>query len=93
MADMDSIRGSKMDGNAFQIIATDDSVDVKPCGVCGAEKLLDDFYADKTGVLGRRSTCKQCEKTAKVHKESVTGAIEKALENAAYRLLKETLEI
>ena len=35
-------------------------IDKKKCSVCGEEKLLDMFYKQKCGYLGRRANCKVC---------------------------------
>jgi hypothetical protein len=83
-----------MDGNAFQIIATDDGVETKTCNKCGLTKPLDDFRREKRGILGRRGQCKKCTKpiiAAQNRKaRGVTpDMIKEALEAAAYRLLKE----
>jgi hypothetical protein len=82
-----------MDGNAFQIIATDDGVETKVCNKCFVPKPLDFFRREKRGVLGRRAMCKECEKpVVAAHNRKARGTtdmIKEALENAAYRLLKE----
>ena len=33
----------------------------KICTTCGAKKPLDDFYANKLGVGGKKAVCKACE--------------------------------
>lgn len=35
-------------------------IDKKKCSVCGEEKLLENFYKQKLGYLGRRANCKIC---------------------------------
>jgi hypothetical protein len=81
-----------MDGNAFQIVATDDS-ETKLCNKCGLDKSLSGFRREKRGVLGRRGMCKECDKPiVAAHNRKARGTtdmIKEALENAAYRLLKE----
>jgi hypothetical protein len=88
-----------MDGNAFQVVATEDEVwaETKICNQCGLPKKLEEFRREKRGISGRRATCKECTKpviAAQNRKaRGVTNdMIKEALENAAYRLLKEVLE-
>lgn len=43
----------------------------KVCGKCSKEKALTEFAKQKTGKLGRRSTCKECiKKSDKIYRES-----------------------
>ena len=79
--------------------------DTKLCSHCGIEKPLDEFYKHKRGVKGRKSWCKECIKpvnardyrkqTGKPMKVTSivlpSNSIQIALEDAAYRLLKELL--
>jgi glycerol dehydrogenase-like iron-containing ADH family enzyme len=84
-----------MSGNAFQVVATDDEVwaETKICNKCGLPKKLDEFRLEKRGISGRKATCKECIKPADIVKNRKKGVtndmIREALENAAYRLLKE----
>lgn len=43
---------------------SDPNGDSKRCTKCGEVRLLDGFYADKGGILGRVSACKECCKGA-----------------------------
>lgn len=56
----------------------------KTCTKCGEEKTAGEFGKDSTKPDGLRSWCKKCRSMR--NKDSL---IKEALENAAYRLLKE----
>ena len=50
-----------MDGNAFEIVATDDfGAGFKVCSMCGEEKPLSEFHKDASSKFGRKSACKEC---------------------------------
>ncbi len=91
---MDNSRSSEDKGSAFQIIASE-PVDeaTKVCNNCEKKKSLDDFHVAFDGASGRRAECKACRNIRSRVKKPVTSndMIKEALENAAYRLLKERL--
>jgi hypothetical protein len=61
---------------------------LKSCSKCGDEKSLDSFGKDSSKPDGLRSWCRKCRRRApKISND----AIYKALENAAYRIIKERL--
>lgn len=78
-----------MDGNAFEIIASDDDFGsgFKTCNTCGKEKPLVEFHAHKATGDGRRGICKVCrsKKTAASSKKS------DLLERAAVAAWKELI--
>ena len=72
-----------MDGNAFSIIASDDvdfGAGFKQCTLCGEDKPDTEFHKGK-------SQCKLC-RSAK-YKDTTPVDIQRAFNNAAYRILKE----
>ena len=95
---MDSLRSTKEKGSSFQLIASSDDdfgAGYKDCKVCGDTKPLKEFRAEAKGVGGRKAICKDCssERTKKPPKKGKISndRIQKALEAAAYRIIKESM--
>ena len=95
---MESDRTSKEKGTGIQLIASYDDDDFgagyKTCKTCGYGKPLDEFRVEAKGVGGRKAICKACSSertiTAKPKKGN-NDRIQKALEAAAYRIIKEAM--
>lgn len=48
---------------------------LKVCTICNTDKPLEDFYAEKRGLYGRRSVCKTCEaEKAHIKRNALIGA-------------------
>lgn len=95
---MESNRTSKEKGSSFQLIASSDDdfgAGYKDCKVCGDTKPLKQFRAEAKGVGGRKAICKACssERTIKPPKKGKISndRIQKALEAAAYRIIRESM--
>ena len=101
---MDSLRSTKEKGSSFELIASSDDdfgAGYKRCKVCGEEQPFDNFRVEAKGVMGRKAICKKCVNTAESWKRNDFGPktkgkisndrIQKALEEAAYRIIKESM--
>ena len=97
---MESNRTSQEERAGFQLIASYDDDDFgagyKTCKTCGYGKPLDEFFVEAKGVGGRKAICKACssERTIKSPPKKGTisnDRIQKALEAAAYRIIKESM--
>ena len=92
---MDSLRSTKEKGSSFELIASSDdefACGYKECNTCGVLQPYDNFRVEAKGVGGRKAICKACSSertiTAKPKKGN-NDRIQKALEAAAYRIIKE----
>ena len=94
---MDSVRETKTDGTGFQLIASSDdefACGYKDCKVCGDTKPLKEFRVEAKGVGGRKAICRACSSERTITAKSKKGnndRIQKALEAAAYRIIKESM--
>ena len=96
---MESDRTSQEKGTDFQLVASSDdefACGYKDCKVCGDTKPLKEFWVEANGVGGRKSTCKACSGTRTIKSPPKKGKIsndriQKALEAAAYRIIKESM--
>ena len=96
---MDSLRSTKEKGSSFELIASSDddfACGYKDCKVCGDTKPLKEFALEAKGVLGRKAVCKICNSTRTIKSPPKKGKIsndriQKALEAAAYRIIKESM--
>ena len=102
---MEDTSRTKDNGSSFELVASmepgqmDDDFGSgwKICTHCNDEKPLVEFHLDKSGVYGRRSWCKLCEnekrRKVKPAKENNMrhDRIDRALEAAAYRIIKESM--
>ena len=89
-----------MDGNAFQIIASDDDFGAGPtkvCNTCGEDKLLVEYHQDMHSPDGHKKMCKSCKSKYDKARQSPkppgvsNDMIKNALEAAAYRIIKESM--
>lgn len=73
-----------MAGNAFEILATDDSVQEFACGptkickVCQVEKPLAEFHKNRGRADGHRNTCKSCRRVSNsngISREEIVQAV------------------
>jgi hypothetical protein len=80
-----------MSGKSFELVmgSNDTPEELKFCTKCGEDKSPGEFGKDSSKPDGLRSWCKRCRKTTK--KKIPDDIIYKALENAAYRYIKERL--
>ena len=96
---MDSLRSTKEKGSSFELIASSDdefACGYKECNTCGVLQPYDNFRVEAKGVGGRKAICKDCSSertiTAKPKKGKISNdRIQKALEAAAYRIIKESM--
>ena len=101
---MESNGTSQEKGTSIQLIASSDDdfgAGYKRCKVCGEEQPFDNFRVEAKGVMGRKAICKKCVNTAESWKRNDFGPktkgkisndrIQKALEAAAYRIIKESM--
>ena len=96
---MDSVRETKTDGTGFQLIASSDdefACGYKDCKVCGDTKPLKEFRVEAKGVGGRKAICRDCSSERTIKSPPKKGKIsndriQKALEAAAYRIIKESM--
>ena len=98
---MESNRTSQEERAGFQLIASSDDdfgAGYKECISCFKDKPLDEFRVEAKGVGGRKAACKACtsiyERTIKSppKKGKISNdRIQKALEAAAYRIIKESM--
>ena len=95
---MESNGTSKEKGTGIQLIASYDDDDFgagyKTCKTCGYGKPLDEFRVEAKGVGGRKAICKACSSERTITARSKKGnndRIQKALEAAAYRIIKESM--
>ena len=100
---MEDTSRTKTNGSSFELVASmepgqmDDDFGAgwKICKICGDEQPLDNFGVEAKGVMGRKAICKGCVKQsprrvgAKIKASS--DRIDRALEAAAYRYLKEIM--
>ena len=89
---------AKEKGSCFTLIAATEPDDDfgagwKVCKVCGEEQPLDNFMVEKKGVGGRKAICKSCTSTRTPKNKVVVSndRIQRALEAAAYRIIKESM--
>ena len=95
---MESLRSTQEEGSCFTLIAATEPGDDfgagwKVCKVCGDEQPLDNFMVEKKGVGGRKAICKSCTSTRTPKNKVVVSndRIQRALEAAAYRVIKESM--
>ena len=99
---MDNSHGTKDNGNSFELIASSDDdfgAGYKTCTKCFIQKPLDEFRVEPKGVMGRKASCKDCNSKKRIVKEVtrtgtspfINDRIQKALEAAAYRIIKESM--
>jgi len=96
---MDGLRSTKEKRSSFEIIASSDDdfgAGYKPCKQCGMIQPLDAYRAEPKGIGGRKAICRAClsERTIKSPPKKGTisnDRIQKALEAAAYRIIKESM--
>ena len=94
---MESNRTSQEERAGFQLIASSDDdfgAGHKACKICGMIQPYDSYRAEPKGVGGRKAICKACsgERSIKSPPKRVRNdRIQKALEAAAYRIIKESM--
>ena len=96
---MDSLRSTKEKGSSFELIASYDDefgAGYKTCKTCGYGKPLDEFRVEAKGVGGRKAICRACSSERTIKSPPKKGKIsndriQKALEAAAYRIIKESM--
>ena len=98
---MGNSSNAQEEGSCFTLIAAtepglmDDDYGAgwKVCKVCGEEQPLDNFMVEKKGVGGRKAICKSCTSTSRPKNKVVVSndRIQRALEAAAYRVIKESM--
>ena len=102
---MESNRTSPEKGTGIQLIASSEdflndefACGYKECNTCGVLQPYDNFRVEAKGVGGRKAACKACtsiyERTIKSppKKGKISNdRIQKALEAAAYRIIKESM--
>ena len=94
---MESNRTSQEKGTGIQLIASSDDdfgAGYKMCKACLGVKPLDEFRVEAKGVGGRKAICKACSSERTIAAKSKKGnndRIQKALEAAAYRIIKESM--
>ena len=98
---MESNRTSQEKGTGIQLIASSEdflndefACGYKECNTCGVLQPYDNFRVEAKGVGGRKAICKACSSertiTAKPKKGN-NDRIQKALEAAAYRIIKKSM--
>ena len=93
---MGNSSNAQEEGSCFTLIAATEPGDdfgagYKVCKVCGDEQPLDNFMVEKKGVGGRKAICKSCTSTRKNKVVVSNDRIQRALEAAAYRIIKESM--
>ena len=94
---MDSLRSTKEKGSSFELIASSDdefACGYKECNTCGVLQPYDNFRVEAKGVGGRKAICRACSSERTITAKSKKGnndRIQKALEAAAYRIIKESM--
>ena len=96
---MESNGTPKEKGSSFELIASSDDefgAGYKACKQCGMIQPLDAYRVEAKGVGGRKAICRACssERTTKSppKKGKISNdRIQKALEAAAYRIIKESM--
>ena len=91
---MEDVYGSKKSGSSFELIASSDDdfgSGWKVCKTCGDEKPLVEFRVEKKGVQGRKAVCKACTPSSAPRVKVGNDRIQRALEAAAYRIIKESM--
>ena len=102
MADMDSLRSAEDKGTCFQIIDSREIEDfgsgpTKVCTVCGEDKPLVEYHKDRTSSDGHKPMCKSCkgkyDRKRSKHLTKIPSGdfVRQAFEDAAYRILKESM--
>jgi len=96
---MESNGTSQEKGTGIQLIASSDdefACGYKDCKVCGDTKPLKEFRVEAKGVGGRKAICRACSSERTIKSPPKKGKIsndriQKALEAAAYRIIKESM--
>ena len=95
---MESDRTSQEKGTDFQLVASSDDdlgAGWKICSNCNTDQPLDNFWVEAKGRSGRKAVCKNCvNKTPKRINAKLklsSDRIDRALEAAAYRIIKESM--
>ena len=91
---MDSLRSTAKEGTAFELIASADddfACGYKDCKVCGETKPLKEYRVEAKGVQGRKAVCKVCTPSSTPKIKVDNDRIQRALEAAAYRIIKESM--
>ena len=97
---MEDVYGSKKSGSSFELIASSDDdfgmgfgAGYKACKQCGNIQPYSAFRKEKKGVGGRKAICRACSsEPSSVPRVKVgNDRIQRALEAAAYRIIKESM--
>jgi len=99
---MDSPRSTKKQGSSFELIASSEmnefgSGPTKVCTVCGDDKPLVEYHKDRTSSDGHKPMCKACkgkyDRKRSKHLTKIPSGdfVRQAFEDAAYRILKESM--